>query len=339
MMKPLFDTSLLEKTDEQLSDSLYAIVQYIPLLSTLVGIGFLTIYVLARFGILGNPAWQLLAVTGVILFVTVSHLQVIRWTRSQQLLLAYALYSLAMAATSMLFVLFWQGIFVVAFLIAWIVPLSLFAIRSRRLHLVLGVSISAITTIIIMGLDGNPSFARLSIANPAGFSALILLASTVVLFIFTAIISRLLQYRTLQNRLVVSFIFIIAVPVLFITVISVFNAFTNSQNQFRDTLQAISSLKQDEVDATIQRAFIDLSTLQIHYGLNQPSILYVVQHQGDNDQLFQANDARATLSLQDYLNSVQYRYEEALILNPAGKVLLSSYSADKGLSLGQETFF
>jgi GAF domain-containing protein/HAMP domain-containing protein len=339
MTNQLLNRSETEKTDQALNGSLFAIIQYIPLLFTLMGIGFLTIYVLAWFGILGNPAWQLLAVTGVVLFVMVSHLQIIRWTRSQQLLPAYALYSFAMAAAGILFVLFWQGIFIVAILIAWIVPLSLFAIRSRRLYIVLGVLISAIAAVIMMGLDGNPPFARLSNGNPAGFSALILIASTVVLFIFTAIISRLLRYRTLQNRLVDSFIFIIAVPILFITVISVFNAFTNSQNQFRDTLQAISSLKQDEVDSTIQRASIDLSTLQFQYGLNQPSILYVVQHQGDNDQIYQTNYARASLSLRDYLNSVQYRYEEALVLDPAGKVLLASYSSDEGLNLGQETFF
>jgi len=68
----------------------------------------------------------------------------------------------------------------------------------------------------------------------------------------------------------------------------------------------------------VQRASIDLSTLQYQYDPTQANILYVVEHQGDNDQPYQANNSQASLGLQNYLNSVQYRYEEALVLDLQG---------------------
>jgi GAF domain-containing protein/HAMP domain-containing protein len=335
-----FRNALEDKTtNEGLSDSLVPIVQYVPLLSILLAIGLLIIYFLSRTGIVGNPSWQILAVTGVVLFVAASHIPIFNLARQKRGYLAFWLYALAMITASLLFVIFWQGVIIVAILIAWIATLTLMTTRIRRLHFILSIIASTLATALLILLNGNPPFQRLPSTDPASQAALILLASTVVLFILATIISHFLHYRTLQSRLVVSFIFIITIPILFITAISVFNAFTNSQNQFRDTFQAISSLKQDELDATVQRASIDLSTLQYQYGSIQASILYVVEHQGDNDQLYQTNNSQASLGLQDYLNSVQYRYEEVLILNTAGKVLLSSYSSDVGLNMGQESFF
>ncbi len=328
-----------QTTNEQLSDSLIGIIQYVPLLSILVVIGFLITFFLSQSMVSGNPAWQLLAVTGVVLFIAISHLFIISLACRKHGLLAYWLYAGAMVATSILFVLFWQGIILVAIVIAWIAPLTMNAMGLRRIYFWLSLFLSTITTVFLIWLNAIPLFERLSNNNPAGFAAFILLASTIALYILATIASRILRYRTLQSRLVVSFILIITVPVLFITAVSVFNAFTNSQNQFRDTMQAISSLKQDEVDALVQRATIDLSTLQYQVGPTQANILYIVDHQGENDQLYQANNSQAILNLQNYLSSVQYRYEEVLVLDLTGKVLLSSYPSDVGLNLGQQTFF
>ena len=143
--------------------------------------------------------------------------------------------------------------------------------------------------------------------------------------------------RTLQNRLVVSFIFIITVPIIFTTAISVYNAFTNSQNQFQDTLQAVSSLKQNQLDNTIQQALVELSTLQ--QGSGQASILYLVEHQGNNDQLYQMNRSLAAIRIRDFMVREENRYEEVLVLDFAGNVLLSSYPLDQGINLDKETFF
>jgi len=183
MMEQLVNRSDTDIKNKSLGGLLYTTVQYIPLLSTLVGIGFLLIYILARLGLLGDPAWQLLAVTGIVLLLTVSHLLIINLARKERGLAAYLLYLVAMAAASVLFVIFWQGIFLVALLIAWIVPLTLIAARTNRLYIVSAVIFSTITTGFIVWLDGYPFIERLSNNNPAGFTALILLASTVILFI------------------------------------------------------------------------------------------------------------------------------------------------------------
>ncbi len=327
----------MKKPEADLGESLLAIVGSIPLLSILLGIGFLAIYLLASFGILGSPAWQLLAVTGVVLFVAGSHLQIIRLARQERGIFAFWLYSLTMAIAGILFVFFWQDALIVAILLAWVPPLTSIVLRMRRLHLLVAALVAAITTAVIIWLNSNAPFERLSTGNPAGFTALILLAGTVVLFIFTTIISRLLRYRTLQSRLIVSFIFIIAVPILFTTAISAFNAFTNSQNQFSDTLQAISSLKQDQVDTLLQQVLAQLSTMQ--QGSGQSSLLYILDHRDPNDQLYQMNTSIASTRIRDFLVKEQNRYEEFLILDNTGKVVLSTYVLDEGLDFSKESFF
>lgn len=337
MMEQLVNRSDPDNKNESLGGMIYTTVQYIPLLSTLVGIGFLFIYILARFGLLGDPAWQILAATGVVLLLSVSHLLIINLARKERGLSAYLVYLFVMAAASALFVIFWQGIFLVALLLAWIVPLTMITARTNRLYIISAVIFSTLTTGLIIWLDGNPFIERLSNNNPAGVTALILLASTVTLFILSTIITRLLRYRTLQRRLVVSFIFIITVPIIFTTAISVFNSFTNSQNQFSDTLQAISSLKQNQVDAIIQQTLTELSTMQ--QGSGQASILYLLDHPDANDELYQMNSSLASTRIRDFLVRQDNRFDEILVMDKSGRVVLSTYLPDEGVSFSNDAFF
>ena len=337
MMEQILNQSGKENTEENFSDFLFAIVQYIPLLSTFLSIGFLIIYLLARIGISGNPDWQLLAVTCVVLLLTASTLLVVQLLHQKRGLYAYWLFSIIMAVASVLFDLFWQDIFIVAILLAWIAPLILIASRMHRNQMVIAILISAATTAIVILLNGTPPFKRLSNTNPAAFTALILLASTVVLFILTTIVARIIPYRTLQNRLIVSFIFIITIPILFTTAISAYNAFTNSQSQFSDTLQSISSLKQDQFNSYLQQIVAELGTMQ--QGSGQSSLLYILEHQNTNDVLYKMNSTIASTSIRDFLVKEENRYEEFLVLDDTGKVVLSSLVLDEGANYNGEIFF
>ena len=118
-------SSNLKNPEADFGESLLAIVGYIPLLSILLGVGFLAIYLLASFGIFGSPAWQLLAVTGVVLLVAGSHLQIIRLVRQKRGRFAFGLYSITMAIAGILFVFFWQDALIVAILLGMDSPTHL----------------------------------------------------------------------------------------------------------------------------------------------------------------------------------------------------------------------
>ena len=336
-MKQMLDRSENEVANERLGELLVSTLRYIPLLTMLVGIGFLLVYTLARVGLIGDPVWQLLAVTGVILFLTAAILPIINLARNQDGIFAYWLYVSVMSLAALLLVLFWQDILVIALLIAWMAPLTLVNGGLRRSYTLLSGLISALTSVLILWLNAHPVLERLSKSNPAGLTALILLASTIILFILTTFLSRFLRFRTLQARLVISFIIIITVPIIFTTGISVFNAFTNSENQFADTLQAISSLKQDQMDTVIQGILLELSTMQ--QGSGQASVLYIIDHPDDTDNLYQMNNSLASTRIRDFIVTGNNRYEEVLILNNAGKVLLSTYKPNEGISFKDQPFF
>lgn len=336
-MKQLLGRSENENTGERLGELLLATLRYIPLLTMLVGIGFLLVYSFARVGLMGDPVWQLLAVTGVVLFLTASVMPIINLARNKDGIFAFWLYVFVMSVTAILFVIFWADILIVAILIAWMPSLTLINNRIRRFYPFISVFFSVITTVIIIWLNWHPAIERLSKSNPAGLTALILFASTIILFILTTFLSRFLRFRTLQARLVISFIIIITVPIIFTTGISVFNAFTNSENQFADTLQAISSLKQDQMDAVVQAILLEVSTIQ--QGSGQASILYIIDHQGDNDNLYQMNRSLASTRVRDFMVKEDNRYEEILLLNNAGTVILSTYKPNEGVSFKEQAFF
>ena len=69
---------------------------------------------------------------------------------------------------------------------------------------------------------------------------------------------------------------IIAVPILFTTAVAAYNAFTSSQQQFRDTLEAVASLKTGQVDALVQSVRADLNSIS-KGTQGAPSIMHVLQ--------------------------------------------------------------
>ncbi len=337
-MKQLPNSFNEQTKDDQSSEFLFAIVRYIPLLSGLLVAGFVAIYVMARTGILGGASWQLLAVTGVVLFVGLSHLPIADFARGRRWLLAFVLYAAVMAVTSVLFVLFWQGILPVALVIAWIPPLTALAMGLRRRYWLPSVVLGAASTAAVFFMDAHQLFPRLASGDLSGLAAYTLLASTVVLFVLATIIPRLIRYRSLQGRLIVSFVLVIAVPILFTTGVSAFSAFINSENQFRDTLQSVSLLKEGQMNAAVKTMLTDMVSVQDGAGA-AGSILYVLDRQGESDDTYRLNSAEAISLLRGFmLAHPASRYEEMLVLNMDGNVVLSTFVTDEGLNFKYQAF-
>ena len=226
----------------------------------------------------------------------------------------------------------------VAILIVWIAPLAAVVARMRRGHLIATGIFSALCTIAILWLNATPWLERLSADSPAGLTAIILLASTVVLFVLGTLIVRLVHYQSVQGRLVVSFVLIITVPVVFATAISAFTAYSNSQSQFGDSLQAITSLKQGQIDTTVQAIALQMSSLQQGTG-KASSVLHVLERGDQTDETYRLNLSIASTILRDLI--VQYpasHFEEVLVLDPKGNVVLSTYALDEGANFAVNRF-
>src|SRR5512140_2606626 len=244
-MKSNRDLYQSSATAERLGDLLVATVRYIPLLTLLLALGLLGVYALAQYNILGQPAQQLLIAAGISLGVGLAHVPLGRirtLVRGGRVWVALSIFWALLAIWSVSIVLLWESVAPVAVVMAWVSLLVLLAAGVRGRWLLGIAAASLVLSAALVWLGANPPFARLTTGNPAGLAAVVLLASTVVLFVLGTIVARLFRYRSVQGRLVTAFTLIMAVPVLFTTAVAALTSYNNSQSQFRDTLQAVSTL-------------------------------------------------------------------------------------------------
>src|SRR5512133_3109495 len=182
--------------DAPLAEFLAATVRYIPLLNALLALGILVVYWLALGRILGHPEWQLLAVGGATLAVGLAHLAVAELARSGRARAAYVLHAALLNGWALSLVILWESAWPIAILIAWATPLAGSPGRSSRYRLLAATGASLASTLLILWLDANPLLVRAVTSNTATLASLVLVGSTVVLFVIGTFILRLIPYRS-----------------------------------------------------------------------------------------------------------------------------------------------
>ncbi len=327
------------RAGRRLGELLTATVRYIPLLTALLTLGLLGIYGLAQSNILGQAAPQLLIAAGVSLGVGLAHFGVSTLVRQGRVWIALCLFWVLLGIWSVAIVLLWEAVAPVAVVMACVAFLVALAGGVRGRWLLGTAAASLALSAGILWLSGHPSGDRLTTANPAGLAAIVLLGSTVILFILGTIVARLFRYRSVQGRLVTAMTLIMAVPVVFTTAISAVTASTNSQAQLHDTLQAVSSLRRVQIDSIVQSIAQEMSGLQ--QGLNQGRpILHTLYPGAVNISVYETERKAATELLKAQMTQFPGTdYQEVLAMNVGGAVVISTTSGDEGLDFSQQEFF
>ncbi len=341
-MNPNRDLYRDTETEQRLGDVLIAIVRYIPLLTALLALGLLGIYMLSRYGLLGTPADQLTVAAGISLAVGLAHLPLGRirpLVQRGHVWLALGIFWTLLAVWSISIVVLWEWVTAVAVLMAWVAFFVVIAARVRGRGLLAVAVASAALTLAVVWLNAYPLRDRLTLSNPAGLAAIVLLASTVILFVLANVVVRLFRYRSVQGRLVTAFTLIMAVPVLFTVGIAAVTSYNNSQSQFQSALQAVSSLRRVQIDSIVQPLAAEMSPLQ--NGLEQGlPILHTLYPGAATITAFQAEKEAATALLQQHM--VKYPgtdYQEILALNLNGAAVLSTTGGDETVDYSKQEFF
>ncbi len=252
---------------------------------------------------------------------------------------AYWLHAGVTAAVGICLAFLWDGVALVSVLLAWIGPLLLLPTRLPRRRLLGRFALSGGATIVVIVVAVRPACRACPPNNIGSFAAQLLVASMLVLFMLQFTLTQVRTYKTLEGRLVGSLVPIIAVPILFTTVIAAYNAFTSSQQQFEDTLEAVASLKAGQVQELVQEAVTDLKSIS-DGPRGAPSIMQVLRRLGSNDEQFRLNASLAATQIRDFITlHPSIDYEEVLVLDAQGNVALSTYVLNQGVSLADQGFF
>jgi GAF domain-containing protein/HAMP domain-containing protein len=309
------------------------------LLAGLTAGGVAAVYLMGLVGILPGLGWQLLVGAILLGLMALGHLPIVQLARDGKGTRAYWWHAGILTALGISLALLWDGAALVCILMVWASPLLLIPAMLPRRRLIPPFALSAAATILIIVIQGQPSLLRLPSSSTGSFAARLLVASMLVLFVVLFFVTQVRRYRTLESRLVGSLVPIIAVPVLLTTLIAAYNAFLSSQQQFQNTLEAVASLKAGQLETVAQTAITDLNSIA-EGARGAPSIMQVLQRLGTNDEEFRLNSSLAATQIRDFISRHPgLDYDEILVLDTKGNVVLSTYALNQGVGFADQGFF
>jgi GAF domain-containing protein/HAMP domain-containing protein len=327
-----------DTVNERLASAFYASRRYNPIFLSVTGLGFIAIYILTLSNILGEPALPLLYIGSITLLFAIAEIPVLVMAQQNRGIAATLLNSLISAIFAISLATFWQGILPVAALIALVTPYI--AIRnglpSRNLPglflLVAG------TAGAILLVNAYPPVERLQNNTSAGIASIVFLAATGLLLLTVTVISRNRRFRSIQGLLLTSFIAIVTIPIVMTAVLSALGTYTNSQTQTFNTLNAITVLKENQIENLLFDFRNDAETLlaDSRFATNTQEMFNATG--GVSPMLQESFKREARLRMVDVLGAEEEAYNEIMVLNTRGEVVISTIPEREGTSFERQRF-
>ena len=325
--------------NERLANKFYSSRRYNPIFLAVTGIGFIAIYLLTQLDILGDPAPQLLYIGSITLLFAIAEIPVLALARQKNGIVATFLGSGIAGVFAILLAMFWEGILPVAILIS--LPTPFIALRSGmprkyafNLVLLLAIIIGAIVSV-----SSISSVERLQNNTAAAIASVVFLGATGFLLITITNISQNRRFKSIQGLLLTSFIIIVTIPILMTAVLSAVGANTNSQTQTFNTLQAIATLKQNQIENLLLDFHNDAETLladtrftsNTHEAFTATEVVSPLVQEGFKRIV--------RLRMVDVLGAEEEAYNEIMVLDRRGIVMISTVPEREGSSFEKQAFF
>src|SRR5260221_1474790 len=328
----------LKRIDEKIGQAFYTNGRYNAVFLVAAGLGFVVIYILTLFSILGEPSPQLLYISGAIFFLAVLQFPIMNLAQHKRGIAANFLGSIAVIIFAILLTAFWEGILPVAILLILITPLlSIPAGMPRKYYPRLLILIAA-GIVGILYTSNHPLISRLKTDTTPAIASFAFLGATGLLLLTATVVARSRRYRSLRTQLVTSFVIIVTIPTLMATVLSAIGAYVNNESQVLNVLETVSKLKKNQIDEVINNIKID--SVRISRNADFSRNVLKVLTPGASDQvtldLFRSFTRNQLI---DFQNTEAKTYSELMVLNINGKVLVSTDSNSEGKSFQSELFY
>jgi GAF domain-containing protein/HAMP domain-containing protein len=324
--------------NERLARAFYFNGRYNPYFFFLTAVGLSVIYVLTLSGVFGQPAPQLILIAALTLVLAILEFPLLAMARRNYGIAVTLLGSFVAGIFAILLTSLWQGILPISILLVIVTPIS--ALRNglprRYIPVVVLIVVLALAGIILV--ERTATLDRLQNSTPAALASLVFLVATLLLLITITAVSSNKTFKSLRTLLLTSFIIIVTIPTLLATILSTIGAFTNSQSQTFNSLNAISNLKAGQVDTLIKGFENDANKLQ-----NDPAFrvnaLSVLKNEITNPGLLENSKQAVQFRVPVVLGSENEQYADAMVLNPQGEVLISIISKEQGTNFADQIFF
>ena len=205
--------------------------------------------------------------------------------------------------------------------------------RQRIIPLIAGI----LGTVGIYFSQNNFIVDRLSTGNLPSAIAIIYLLFIIFSWLGLTIIVRVVQFKTLTARLTSSFLLLVLIPAAITTLIAAFQSFTRDTNNVYLVLDSTTLLKEQQINQVINGMFQDLQfTLRDPVAHQRFEFLFESE---PNTGLSKINKAIVLGYLNNIIEQTDNKYEEVLLLDLKGNVVLSSIQNNIGKNYENNSFF
>lgn len=327
----------LPPAEQKLYRASAAFLLYTPLMMGFSCIGLILVYAIASIGLLDNPDPKILAVAGISLLFGLIHLPLFPYARRGD----WEAVTSGLLATSILSgiaqVFLWEGIILFPLIALIILPAFTFLyLRNiRKEYRISGFIFGTLAAIIVLYLEGAITYQRIdfsSLSHFAGFTIYLLVIATLVVL---ALLSGVLSFRSLSSRLIATFVFVAVLSAVSTLVISSLAGFFQNRQLAFNELKTVSDFKQSQISTALSNleydvnfALKDDAAEEINFLLSTPP----------DSPLYQSNN-KVVLAYLENLREQKATYDEILLLDTSGKVILSTLAENLGKNFGQSQFF
>ena len=334
----LKDQDVATFADERLAQAFYSNSRYNAVFLAVTGVGFLVIYLLTNLRIFGEVAPQLLYISGAIFLLAIAQIPLLNLARRKKGLAANFLAASSVIIFAILLTRFWAGVVPIVILAVWIVPLmAIFTGLPRKYYLPLFLLILLGIAAILL-VNANSTIGRLQTSTPAAVAGLAFFGTTSLLFFTVTTIARSKKYASLRNQLLVSFLMIVTIPTLLATVLSAVGAYVNNEAQAFNTLETVSNLEETQINAIVNTFSTNAARINQDTTFVR-SIRNILLPAETDEETLNLYKSSARNRLLEYKTSQEQAYEEIMVLNSQGRVMVSTDAAREGKSFQSELFY
>lgn len=317
--------------------ALSSALSFVPLMLLFSAAGHVVIYILAYFNILGTPDSKLLALAGISVLTALLNLffyNALRADRLDTAALGMAIVN-GVGGASQTF--FWQGVWPLTLIVS-LSPVLIFNFLpglSRRAKIALWVIGAALAASILL-IDSQTGYVRLSLRYLANMAAYVLYLTIITLMISLVLTNAIFQFKTIAQRLIITFALIGSMSVITTMVIVALSSFHFNQQSVYAQLRGISDIKQAEIENILASVENEVS-LPLEDPLSLQRIQFLLEASPDKfAYAFNYDLVRANLVK---LQQQSRRYSEVFILDDLGRVLISTTRANERQILAPQRFF
>ena len=344
MSSPRIRETNFQSADEKLAQIFFGNGRYNSIILGVTAVGFVVIYIMTHYNILGAPAPQLLYISGAVFLLALFQVAALSLARERRGVAAYFLGSLSVIIFAALLAAFWQGMVLPVLLLVLFTPLSaVYYGLPRKFHLPMTILVLA-GYIAILVANAYPlverlQFERLQFESPAAVASLAFLGTIGLLLVTVTYVARSRRYRSLRNQLLTSFIIIVTIPTLLAAILSAIGAYVNNETQVLNSLATISILKESQIDQVVNGLHANAERISQDADFQRNIISLLTASDGTETTRLEVFRGSARNRMSDFLEADQITYAEILVMDIRGDVVLSTDQDREGRNYQSELFY